>query len=48
MFELLLDVMGRTCEIPTLLAPEPKQMIMGNLSDIPRVLLALSWNGTTK
>ena len=35
---------------PTLLkiAPEPKQMIMGNLSDIPRVLLALSWNGTTK
>jgi circadian clock protein KaiB len=35
---------------PTLMkiAPEPKQMIMGNLSDIPRVLLALSWNGTTK
>jgi circadian clock protein KaiB len=34
---------------PTLLkiAPEPKQMIMGNLSDIPRVLRALSWNGKT-
>jgi circadian clock protein KaiB len=29
-------------------APEPKQMIMGNLSDIPRVLRAISWNGTTK
>ena len=33
---------------PTLIkiAPEPKQMIMGTLSDIPRVLRALSCNGT--
>jgi circadian clock protein KaiB len=35
---------------PTLMkiAPEPKQMIMGNLSDVPRVLRTLSWNGMTK
>jgi circadian clock protein KaiB len=35
---------------PTLMkiGPEPKQMIMGNLSDFPRVLRTLSWNGMTK
>jgi circadian clock protein KaiB len=35
---------------PTLMkiAPEPKQMIMGNLSDVPRVLRTVSWNGMTK
>jgi circadian clock protein KaiB len=33
---------------PTLvkLAPGPKQVIMGNLSNIPRVLSAVRWNGT--
>ena len=32
---------------PTLVkvAPEPRQMIMGNLSDIPRVLRAVNWTG---
>jgi circadian clock protein KaiB len=35
---------------PTLvkIAPVPKQMILGNLSDIPRVLRAVNWTGTTK
>ena len=35
---------------PTLVKvdPAPIQMIMGNLSDIPRVLRAISWNGTIK
>jgi circadian clock protein KaiB len=35
---------------PTLvkIEPEPKQMIMGTLSDIPRVLRALGWNSTNK
>jgi circadian clock protein KaiB len=35
---------------PTLLKidPPPFQMIMGNLSDIPRVLSAISWDGTIK
>jgi circadian clock protein KaiB len=35
---------------PTLMkiAPEPKQMIMGTLSDIPRMLRALSYNGASK
>jgi circadian clock protein KaiB len=37
---------------PTLIkiAPEPRQMIMGNLSDTKRVLHAVSWskNGATK
>jgi circadian clock protein KaiB len=35
---------------PTLMrtAPEPKKMIMGNLSDIARVLRAISWKGTIK
>jgi circadian clock protein KaiB len=35
---------------PTLVkvAPEPKQMIMGNLSDMPRVLRAVNWTGTIK
>ena len=35
---------------PTLvkIAPEPKQVIMGNLSDIPRVLRSINWNGKTK
>jgi circadian clock protein KaiB len=32
---------------PTLVktAPEPKQTIMGDLSDIPRLLHAISWTG---
>jgi circadian clock protein KaiB len=35
---------------PTLMkiTPEPKQLIFGNLSDIPQVLRSISWNGTTK
>jgi circadian clock protein KaiB len=35
---------------PTLMKvdPDPIQMIMGNLSDIPRVLRAISWNGAIK
>ena len=35
---------------PTLvkLTPEPKQTIFGNLSDIPQVLRAISWNGTAE
>ncbi|HEY0790118.1 MAG TPA: circadian clock KaiB family protein [Chthoniobacterales bacterium] len=35
---------------PTLvkIAPEPKQMLLGNLSDLPRVLRAIGWNGTTQ
>jgi circadian clock protein KaiB len=35
---------------PTLMkiAPEPKQMIMGNLSDGARVLRAVSWSGITE
>ena len=33
---------------PTLVkvAPGPKQVIMGDLSNIPRVLSAIRWNGT--
>jgi circadian clock protein KaiB len=33
---------------PTLvkIAPVPKQVIMGNLSNIPRVLSAIRWDGT--
>jgi circadian clock protein KaiB len=33
---------------PTLVkvAPGPKQVIMGNLSNIPRVLSAVRWDGT--
>jgi len=33
---------------PTLVkvAPGPKQVIMGNLSNIPRVLRAVRWDGT--
>ena len=35
---------------PTLvkIEPEPRQMIMGNLSNIPGVLRALGWNSTKK
>jgi circadian clock protein KaiB len=35
---------------PTLvkIAPEPKQTIMGDLSDIPRLLHAISWTGKTR
>jgi circadian clock protein KaiB len=35
---------------PTLLKvePDPIQMIMGNLSDIPRVLRTINWNGAIK
>jgi circadian clock protein KaiB len=35
---------------PTLvkLTPEPKQTIFGNLSDIPQVLRAISWNSTAE
>jgi circadian clock protein KaiB len=35
---------------PTLvkLEPEPKQVIMGNLSNVSTVLHSISWNGTTK
>jgi circadian clock protein KaiB len=35
---------------PTLvkLEPEPKQVIMGNLSNVSMVLHSISWNGTTK
>jgi circadian clock protein KaiB len=34
---------------PTLvkLEPEPKQIIMGNLSDVSSVLHAIGWNGAT-
>lgn len=33
---------------PTLVkvAPGPKQVVMGNLSNIPRVLSAVRWDGT--
>jgi circadian clock protein KaiB len=35
---------------PTLVRviPEPKQVIMGNLSNVPGVLRAISWTGTTQ
>jgi len=35
---------------PTLvkLEPEPKQVIMGNLSNVSKVLHSISWNGIAK
>jgi circadian clock protein KaiB len=35
---------------PTLvkIAPEPRQIIMGNLSDVPWLLRSVSWPGTIK
>jgi len=35
---------------PTLvrISPEPKQIVMGNLSDLSRVLQAVRWNGKTR
>lgn len=35
---------------PTLvrISPEPKQIVMGNLSDLSRVLHGVSWNGKSE